>query len=285
MSLWGLLALLCISFAAPDVTAQDAPARVATLDATAALRASEAAIGRVVADHPLVDRRERPVSLASYRGKPLLVSFVYTGCFDVCPVTTQALALAVDRLNSTFGSESFNVVSVGFNQPFDSPAAMRAFAAKAGAAAANWEFVSPAPDSVDALLGDFGFTYVATPTRIDHVLAVSVLDGDGRIYAHVYGDRPSPEQLAEPLRQMLSGMPRARAASLADIVERVRVLCTVYDPVTGQYRYDYGLILEIAGGVTFAVAMAWFFLLEWRTRRRLRRAPESGPEPLTVAHR
>ncbi len=76
-----------------------------------------------------------------------------------------------------------------------------------------------------------------------------------------------------------------KADSLADIVERVRVLCTVYDPVTGQYRYDYGLILEIAGGVTFAVAMAWFFLLEWRTRRRLRRAPESGPEPLTVAHR
>ncbi len=46
----------------------------------------------------------------------------------------------------------------------------------------------------------------------------------------------------------------------------------VYDPNTGSYRYNYGLIIEIAGGVTFVLAMLWFFALElrdrWRTRRR-----------------
>jgi len=284
MSLWGLVALFYTLFAAPDVTAQEAT-RAARLDAAAALRSSEAVVGKVISDHVLQDRRERPVHLASYRGKPLLVSFVYTGCFEVCPVTTQALALAVDRLNRRFGSDSFNVVSVGFNQPFDSPAAMRAFAARTGSAAANWEFVSPAPDTVDALLGDFGFRYVATPSGIDHMLAVTVLDADGRVYAHVYGERPSPDQLGEPLRLLLAGMPGQRLAPLSDLMERVRVLCTVYDPVTGEYRYDYGLILEIAGGATFAVAMAWFFLLEWRTRRRLRRAPASGAGTLRDATR
>ena len=49
---------------------------------------------------------------------------------------------------------------------------------------------------------------------------------------------------------------------------------------TGEYRYNYGLILEIAGGVTFAVAMACFFLLEWRTRRQMRLLARPVAAPL-----
>ena len=67
---------------------------------------------------------------------------------------------------------------------------------------------------------------------------------------------------------------------IAELVERVRILCTVYDPVTGKYRYNYGLILEIAGGVTFAISMIWFFAIEWRNRRRLRRVSSAAATPL-----
>jgi uncharacterized membrane protein (DUF106 family) len=45
----------------------------------------------------------------------------------------------------------------------------------------------------------------------------------------------------------------------------------VYDPRTGKYRVSYGLVLEVAGGVTFLAWIMWFFLSEWLTRRRLRR--------------
>ena len=36
----------------------------------------------------------------------------------------------------------------------------------------------------------------------------------------------------------------------------MRILCTVYDPETGEYRYDYKLIFEIIGGALFFTA-AW----------------------------
>jgi hypothetical protein len=71
-----------------------------------------------------------PVRLADYRGKPLLVSFIYTGCFQVCPTTTQSLPRRSTSSTAGFGADQFNVVSIGFNQPFDSPLAMRAFAAQ-----------------------------------------------------------------------------------------------------------------------------------------------------------
>jgi len=274
------LALLCAMLAAPFAAAQESVPATSGLDPAIALRDSQAAIGRAVGEHPLLDRREQPVRLTDWRGKPLLVSFIYTGCFKVCPTTTQSLSVAVNQLAEQFGADRFNVVSVGFNQPFDSPTAMRAFAAQMGIEASNWDFLSPTSGAVEALLSDFGFRYVETPAGIDHVLTVSVLDAQGRIYAQVYGERLSRDQLGEPLRRLLNDAPLQPGISLAEIVERVRILCTVYDPKTGEYRYDYGLILEIAGGVTFAVAMACFFLLEWRTRRRMRRIARPVAAPL-----
>ena len=71
---------------------------------------------------------------------------------------------------------------------------------------------------------------------------------------------------------LLRGAPMPRQPSLAELIERVRIVCTVYDPQTGRYRYNYGLILEIAGGLTFALAMVWFFVIEARKRRRVRLA-------------
>lgn len=266
------LAGALLAIPAAFATSPDGTGSGGALDARSALVESEAAIGRSVGDHPLLDRRSRPVRLADYRGKPLLVSFVYTGCFQICPATTRSLARAVERLSASFGADKFNVVSIGFNQPSDSPTAMRAFAKQLGIAAANWEFLSPAPAAVDSLTRNFGFGYVATPAGFDHLLAVTVVDAQGRIAAQVYGDELSADQIGEPLRRLLRDAPVARGAPLADLLNRVRILCTVYDPETGTYRTDWGLILEIAGGVTFAIAMAWFFLLEWQTQRRLRRA-------------
>lgn len=265
------LAGALLALPAAYATSPDGSGSSSALDARSALVESEAAIGRGVGDQQLLDRRSRPVRLTDYRGKPLLVSFVYTGCFQICPATTRSLASAVERLSASFGADKFNVVSIGFNQPSDSPTAMRAFAKQLGIAATNWEFLSPAPTSVDSLTRNFGFGYVATPAGFDHLLAVTVVDARGRIAAQVYGDQLSAEQIGEPLRRLLRDAPVARGAPLADLLDRVRILCTVYDPETGTYRTDWGLILEIAGGVTFAIAMTWFFLLEWQTQRRASR--------------
>ena len=173
------------------------------------------------------------------------------------------------------------MVSVGFNQPADSPQAMRAFAAQHRIDEPNWEFLSPAPAAVDSLMRDFGFTILATPAGFDHLLGVTVVDAEGRVYAQVYGERLSPDRLGEPLRLLLRGAPMPRQLSITELIERVRIICTVYDPNTGTYRYNYGLIIEIAGGVTFVLAMLWFFALELRNRWRVRRRATEPALPAT----
>jgi protein SCO1 len=249
-----------------------AMAAVPALDEREALRAGEAAIGRSVPDDiTLRDREGRAVRLADYRGKPLLVSFIYTGCFQVCPTQTRALHEAVQGLDTLLGADRFNVVSIGFNQPFDSPDAMRSFSRQQRIDQTNWEFLSPPRERVQALTAAFGFSFVATPAGFDHVLGVTVVAPDGRIHAQVYGDRLRADQLGVPLRQLILNAPPAQASTLAALVERVRILCTVYDPDTGQYRYDVKLILELIGGAIFFCSVLVYGLLEWRDQRRSRR--------------
>lgn len=243
------------------------------LDQAEALRASQAVIGRPIGDYTLLDRNGQPVRLASYRGKPLLVSFIYTGCFQVCPTTTRALDETVRALQGRFGNNQFNVISVGFNQPADSPQALKAFAAQHRISQPNWDFLSPPAPIVGPLTRDFGFRYEATAAGFDHVLQVTLVDAQGRVARQVYGDKVAADALGEPLKQMLAGAPLPPQTQLADLIDRVRLLCTVYDPKTGTYRVDYSLAIEIAGGLTFIFAMALYMLNEWRARRRARRGP------------
>ena len=244
---------------------------VVTLDQKVALSASQAAIGTTPGDFAFLDREGRPVRLSQYRGKPLLVSFIYTGCFQVCPLTTRSLQTAVEAGRGVFGTSQFNVVSIGFNQPADSPQSLKSFARQYRIDAANWEFLSPAGSSVAQLTKEFGFSYLPTPAGFDHILQVTLLDAQGRIYQQIYGEELTADSIGAPIKQLMTNLPAPQQLSIDDLVDRVRILCTVYDPKTGKYEVKYGLLIEIAGGVTFAITMLWFFLSEWLANRRARR--------------
>src|SRR5690606_34557524 len=112
---------------------------------------SQAAIGSPVGDFELRDASGKTVRLSDYRGAPLLVSFIYTGCFQICPTSTRFLAQAVNVARKALGEDRFHVVSIGFNQPFDDPVAMASFARQVGISDPRWSFLSPAAGDVEAL--------------------------------------------------------------------------------------------------------------------------------------
>ena len=72
-----------------------------------ALALSQAAIGKTVGDHVLRDIDGQSFNLAQLRGKPLVVSMIYTSCHHVCPTITQSVASAVDIGREALGEESF----------------------------------------------------------------------------------------------------------------------------------------------------------------------------------
>ena len=199
------------------------------------------------------------------------MSFIYTGCFTVCPTQTRMLHEAVKGLDRMLGPQQFQVVSIGFNQPGDSPQALRAFAAQHRIDYPNWSFLSPHAKQVDVLTRAYGFSMVETPAGFDHVVAVTVVDPQGRIHSQVYGERLTAEALGVPLRELILSAPPATGGlpSIDELLRRVRILCTVYDPDTGEYRYDWTLLFQVLGGLGFFVTVAVYL---WRERQAQLRA-------------
>ncbi len=240
-----------------------------TLDEKAAFAFSQGAIGKQVGDFVLLDRQGQPVELSRYHGKPLLVTFIYTACFQVCPTITRNLQKAVDNTVNVMGAHRFNVISIGFNQPFDSPAALKDFSRQYGIHLANWEFLSPAPAIVGDLTANFGFSYVATAAGFDHINQVTMVDAEGRIVRQVYGEKFTAEDLAEPLKLLITGSAiPPEVGTLNEIMERVRILCSIYDPLTGRYRTNYSLYFQFAGFLTFVGFMIYLSINFWKNRRR-----------------
>ncbi|MCP5228815.1 MAG: SCO family protein [Candidatus Accumulibacter sp.] len=276
------LLFLAVALLAADEAAADKPRLTArpqgllrgdltltALDEKAAFAFSQAAIGRTVGDFVLLDRDGQPVELSRYRGKPLLVNFIYTACFQVCPTTTRNLQKALENTVNVMGADRFNVISIGFNQPFDSPAALKDFSRQYGIDLPNWNFLSPAPAIVDELTTQFGFRFVATTAGFDHLNQVTMVDAEGRIARQVYGEKFTAQDLAEPLKVLITGSAiPPEMGTLQEIMQRVRIICSVYDPLTGKYRTDYSLYFMFAGFLTFVCFMIYLSINFWKNRRR-----------------
>ena len=241
------------------------PPALAAFDRDAALRASQAAIGRQVGDYALRDTSGRTLRLSALRGKPLVVSFVYTGCFKVCPTATRALAQVVGEAERELGAGSFRVATIGFNLPYDTPQAMAEFARKQGVDSPNWLFLSPSAGSVEALTAEFGFRFEHTAAGFDHLLQVSIVDADGRIYRQLYGESFERSKFAGPLRELLEGAPQP-APRLTGLLDKVRLLCSVYDPATGEYRFNSVYLVEMLIGASIILLGTGFVVVEWRRR-------------------
>ncbi len=241
----------------------------APLDPERALAVSRAAIGSRPDGNSLFTTADgKTITLLSFRGKPLVVSFVYTGCSQVCPTTTRFLTKAVREARKVVGDDAFNVVSIGFNIPADNPMSMRVFARQNDIDDPRWSLLTPDPGVPQKLAEQFGFAYAAASGGFEHLTQVTILDSEGRVYAQLYGESFQLPMLIQPLRALALDQP-APVSTITDVVDRVRLLCTVYDPLSGKYRLDYALFIELGVGI-LVLGFTLGFLL--RERRRARRA-------------
>lgn len=254
------------------------PLAAGAFDEKLALKESQAAIGRQIGDYRFTDSNGKAVRLADLRGRPLVVNFIYTGCFQVCPAATQFLAGSVKEAERTLGPGTFRIATIGFNLPVDDPASMRAFARKFGISSPNWLFLTPEADALAALTADFGFRYEATAAGFDHLLQVSILDREGRLYRQVYGDSFDAPLFVGPLLQLAQNAP-VEQGSLESTWEKFRLLCTVYDPAAGRYRLNYVVIIELLVGASVMLGGIGFVLWEWRRRRLTHIKSAARPAP------
>lgn len=266
----GLLSALGTGTAtAAGTTAAPAPQTAAqrtSFDDKSALAQSQAAIGRKLRDHRFVSADGKAFRIADFSGKPLIISLVYSSCYHICPQITQSLARAVDVANDALGEGTFQVATIGFDTEYDKPSAMRAFAKQQGISSDDWLFLSADAPTVWRLSDDIGFSFTPSSKGFDHLTQTTIIDQQGRVYAQVYGEDFATPQLVDPLKHMVfKGGPWTGVQSLFD---RVRLVCTIYDPSRDAYYFDYSLFIGMAIGFVCVAFVAGFIVREYVRSRR-----------------
>jgi len=231
------------------------------LDPSLTLAKSRQAIGRAIGNYTLVDMNGSSLALQDFRGKPLVISLVYTACSSVCPPTTQHVIGAANEAGRMFGLDRFNVLTIGFDARNDTPARLTQFASVQGIKLPNWQVASGDAATIEALLNDLGFSYRAVAGGFDHPTQTTILDREGRVYRHVYGDDFPLQMFMEPLKDVVYGT--TTAFSFSGIVDRIKFICTAYDPGSGRYRIDFGLVFGSVIAALSLLVMGGFLVREW----------------------
>jgi protein SCO1/2 len=260
------IAALLLALGAGQLLASQPPLAEPVFDGKAAYTLSQQAVGRDLGDYRLTTVDGRELRLSELRGRPVLLSFVYSSCYQICSMTTRALARTVRTARAVLGEDSFVVLTIGFDTPVDTPAAMAAFAVEQGVREDGWYFLSGDAATLARLTRELGFTYQRSPKGFDHLLQTTVLDADGRVYRQVYGEVVEAPWLVEPLKELILGT-RPGDGALTQIVSRVRMYCVTYDPATGAYSFDYSLYIGMAIGGLIIAGISGFLVREIRHAR------------------
>ena len=254
------LATVCLLLAALAGSAQE-------YDRDSALTISQAAIGTRLDNYRLRDAHGQAFDLDQFRGRPLVVSMIYTSCHHVCPMITRNLVDNVDVAREALGDDAFSVVTIGFDWKVDSPERMRQFAVQQGAAGLpNWRFLAADATTIDALGENLGFLFYPSAKGFDHLAQTTIVDRNGVIYRQLYGVDITTQALVEPLKELVFDTPRS-AGLVEHWVSTFKLFCTVYDPNSDRYRFDYSIFMTIAVGLLCLGAIATFIIREWRNAR------------------
>jgi len=249
-----------------------ADTNIPEIDEAKAIKISQAAIGKAIGEYTMIDSAGRTVRFSDFKGRPLLVNFIYTSCAHSCGIITSHLANVYENAWDVLGKDGFASVTIGFDTPRDTPQRMRSFLRKQGVRETlSWKFLSADEKTIKSLTETAGFTYFKSPKGFDHLDQVTIVDAEGKIHSQIYGAAFDKPLLIEPLKELVLGTP-APYRSLADLIKKVRLFCTLYDPASGRYAFDYSLFIQISAGIVI-IGGAIIFLIRdmWLARRRTRR--------------
>ncbi len=150
--------------------------------------------GEPVPDIALTNQDGQALHLADFRGKALLVTFVYTRCpfATFCPLTSSKFAAIQNELAKTPEDyEKTQLITISLDPKYDTPPVMRkyglAYLSDDPKGFGHWEFVSTSPDDLRKLATAFGLEYFEQDNLISHSMKTVLLATDGTV-SHSWSD-------------------------------------------------------------------------------------------------
>jgi cytochrome oxidase Cu insertion factor (SCO1/SenC/PrrC family) len=191
----------------------------ATALLTATVFAPKRDPGTPVPGFTLRDEAGRLTSLAQFRGKVVLLTFIDPYCTQICPLTTQSMVEAMQMLGPS-AADRVQLLGIDAN-PLKTQVSDVAFYTRSHEMEGRWRFLTGSREQLEQVWRDSHVYVAAIGNNIDHEAIVFLIDPQGRerqIYSTPmsYGAVGGQAQtMAKAVAQLLPGNPPVlRDASL-----------------------------------------------------------------------
>jgi protein SCO1/2 len=149
-------------------------------------------VNRPAPDFTLLNADGQPVGLADFRGKVVVLYFIYASCPDVCPLQSEKLADIQQQINATPMREIVQFIAVTTDPARDTSEVLKAYGPQHGLDLANWIFLTSGPDRPDATreLAEQGYGLKFTKTADGnqmHGIVTHLIDKSGNLRARYHG--------------------------------------------------------------------------------------------------
>jgi protein SCO1/2 len=140
----------------------------------------------------LRDEQGERVSMRALRGRPVVVTFLYTHCQDTCPITAQTVRGALDDLG-----HDVPALAIAVDPPNDTPQSARKFLAEQRVSG-RIHFVLGSRAQLRPIWKGFG----VRPERVteEHSARITLVDTHGIQRVGYPSSQATPERLAHDLR-------------------------------------------------------------------------------------
>ncbi|AKQ46158.1 hypothetical protein TH63_11780 [Rufibacter radiotolerans] len=145
----------------------------------------------------------KEIKLDAFKGKPLLVSMVYTSCAFACPRTVADLQI-IEKGLADYQTNDFHVVLVTIDPARDTTARLQAFAAENNLNLNRWTLLTSTSDNIQELAAILNVKYrKALNGEFAHSNLITLLNAQGEIVHQQQGLGASPEETLTKMKELL----------------------------------------------------------------------------------
>lgn len=162
--------------------------------------------GDAVPDAHFVDQDGRKVDFSTFKGKTVVLTFIYTSCPlpTFCPLMDRHFATLQGKFrNDPALKNRVHLVTISFDPTTDTPPVLKKHAEDLHADFKTWTFLTGNRDDIDQFGSYFGLVVTRAendPRDVTHTLRTAIVDADGKLVKVYTGNEWTPEQVLADLK-------------------------------------------------------------------------------------
>jgi protein SCO1/2 len=160
--------------------------------------------GEIVAFFALTNQEGGRVTAETFRGRPLVLTFVFTRCPvpNFCPRISHNFAELQSAIKADSALAGTRLLSITLDPAFDTPTVLKAYAGYQQADPAIWTFATGEPAQIDNLTQSFGVYVQPEAGTISHGLATALIGPDGAVIKIWRGNGWQVSEVLDELRKL-----------------------------------------------------------------------------------